>query len=186
METRKIIILIIMFSPFIGGHSQNMIPRSDAFYDISDTSIAIQGYYETVPLLDFANQEIRDSVESFVAKALPYFVDSAGYSFTLALQYVEQDSGHIHVYIHARLHIGLAVHVLIIDASAYNRQYNDSEDNKSDDFALMLLHFRCLRRFLRFVLLQQWHVLHPPLYHRFVRLRCILRSWHELQFRCRG
>ncbi len=108
-----------MFSPFLGGHSQNMIPRSDAFYDISDTSIAIQGYYETVPSLDFVSQEIQDSVEAFVAKAISYFVDSAGYSFTLALQYVEQDSGHIHVYIHADINLSLGHHY-------YMREYRAS------------------------------------------------------------
>lgn len=100
-------------------HSQNMIPNSGAFYDIRDTTIAVQNYCETVPLLDFANQEIRDSVEAFVAKAISYFVDSAGYAFTLALQYEEKDSSHIHIYIHADINLSLGHHY-------YMREYRAS------------------------------------------------------------
>lgn len=108
VKMKKIPIIIIMFFTFQWVHAQNMIPSSDTFYDISDTSIAIQSYFEAVPLLGFVNPDIQDSVESFVAKAMPNLVDSAGYSFTLALQCKDQDSSHIHVYFrtHSNLTMG--------------------------------------------------------------------------------
>ncbi len=122
---KKIQILILMFSTSMWVHSQNMIPESGAFYNIRDTSISIQGYYETVPLLDFVNQVIQDSVESFVAKAIPKFADSAGYSFTLALQCEKQDSSHIHVYLRTHINLSLGHYYYM---RAYRASYTCEKD----------------------------------------------------------
>lgn len=88
--------------------AQNMIPNSDAFYDIKDTTICIRSYHETMPLLDIVDNEIKETLEEFVKKSIPTFIDTTGYTFSLSLHYQEQDSTHLHIYIvaHSNLSLG--------------------------------------------------------------------------------
>ncbi len=122
---KKIITAIIISCSITLVNAQNMSPERDVFYDIKDTSISVQGFYETVSLLDVINQEIKDSLDNLVAKAIPRFNDTTLYSFILSLCYEYMDTTYIHVHAHAlsNLSIGWYYKRTSVSGCKKNKEY---------------------------------------------------------------